>query len=277
MFRVITTNSVQIDEAFETILNILFSLGLSILALFVLGVEPIGILTGLTGVLLPLSFLFSAAASKYFEGILLVLVRHPYDIGDRIAISPPSDDTPPDGSTTWYVENITLFTTTVRNAATNEVATYANGSLASLRIINARRSSNAMVTVGVKFGVEIPYEKVKVFRTVVEDFVKARPREWLSMLAFRATAIEADLGFIKYVLILQHIESWQNVGLVKESLAQVASFCLEVSKKMDMRFVNPPTSVRLEAPKRAADELQKKNSYDLDSDVKMLTNMFEIE
>ena len=270
MFRVVTSNAVQIDEAFEKILNVVFYFILSLFALFGLGVDPIGIFTGLTGLLLPLSFLFSSASSQYFEGILLVLARQPYDIGDRIAVSNPMNDTSPDGSTTWFVENITLFTTTVRNAATNEVGTYANGSLASLRIINAARSSNAVVSCTLKFGVDVPYEKVKVFRTVVEGFVKARPREWLSMLGFRATAIQADLGYIQYVIYLQHIESWQNLGIVKESLANVASFCLEVSKKMDMRFVNPPVSLRVED----RNDFRDRSSSNVESDVQKISNMF---
>jgi len=245
MFRVTTSNAVQLDEAFEKIMNVLFYFVLSLFVIFLMGVDPIGIFTGLTGVFLPLSFLFSAAASKYFEGLLLVLVRQAYDIGDRIAVSNPMLDTSPDGSTTWFVENITLFTTTVRCAGTNEVGTYANGSLAGLRIINAARSPKAIASVRLKFGLDVPYEKVKVFRTVVEQFVKDRPREWLKVLGFRATAVEADLGYIQYVVVMQHVESWQNIGAILQSKADVASFCLEVSKKMDMRFFAPPMPIDL--------------------------------
>ena len=179
------------------------------------------------------------------QGLLLILARQPYDIGDRIAISHPSNDTSPSGSTTWFVDGITLFTTTVRNAATNEVGTYDNGSLASLRIINAARSPKAVVYVKLKFGIDVPYEKVKIFGTVIEHFVKDRPREWIKLVGFRATVVEADLGYIGYVLVLNHVESWQNVGAILQSQADVASFCLEVSKQMDMRFIAPPMPIDL--------------------------------
>jgi hypothetical protein len=86
---------------------------------------------------------------------------------------------------------------------------------------------------------------VKIFGDVVESFVKDRPREWLKLAAFRATAVQADLGYIEYVVVLQHMESWQDVGNVLQSKADVASFCLEVSKKMGMRFVAPPMPVDL--------------------------------
>jgi len=179
------------------------------------------------------------------KGLLLVLLRQPYNIGDRIAVSNPMIDTPPDGSTTWFVEGITLFYTTVRCAGTNEVGTYNNGSLAPLRIINAARSPKAFVSVKLKFGIDVAYEKIKVFGTVVENFVKERPREWIKLCAFRSTVVEADLGYVGYIVVLNHVESWQNIGAIKQSLADCASFCLEVSKKLDMRFVAPPMPIDL--------------------------------
>lgn len=57
-------------------------------------------------------FCYSPASSKYFEGILLIFVRRPYDIGDKVALSDPDSDTSAGGSSTWFVERVTLFTTT---------------------------------------------------------------------------------------------------------------------------------------------------------------------
>lgn len=50
-------------------------------------------------------------------------------------------------------------------------------------------------------------------------------------------------------------EAWQNVVTVLESKSQVASFCLELSKKLDMRFVSPPLPVDLALVKRAGHDL----------------------
>lgn len=154
-------------------------------------------------------------------------------------------DTSCDGSITWYVENISLFQTTVRMAATNEVATYSNSSLSHCRILNAARSPKAVTYVYLKFGIDVPYSKVMIFKDVVEKFVKERPREYIKLNGFRAVGVEADLGYIKYVICLQHVESWQNIGEVLNAKASVASFCLEVQKKMDMRYVAPPMPVDL--------------------------------
>jgi small-conductance mechanosensitive channel len=166
----------QIDYAFERIINCFFYFFLVIVAVAILGIDIWTVFLSFNTFFLGFSFLFGAAASNYFEGLLLIFVRRPYDIGDRIATSNPKNDTNPTGSSTWYVERVTLFTTTVRFATTNEVATYSNGSLAILRIINANRSPKAFISISIKFGLETPFKKIGVFRAAVESFIKARPR-----------------------------------------------------------------------------------------------------
>jgi hypothetical protein len=159
------------------------------------------------------------------------LVRHPYDVGDRIAVSNVNIDTPPTGSSGWIVKDVDLFTTTVIFGTTNEVATYSNGSLASSRIINAARSPKATLYFLFKFPIDTPYNRIKIFHSAIDKFVKARPREvrccsvkgvlcssfflltfccffpslqWIGLNAFRNTRVEADAGFVEYIIICQH-------------------------------------------------------------------------
>jgi len=58
----------------------------------------------------------------------------------------------------------------------------------------------------IKFGVDVPYEKIMLFKSAVESFVKARPREWLNLVAFRATRVEYDAAYVEYITVLQHVE-----------------------------------------------------------------------
>lgn len=245
LFRATTANVTQLDDALENLLNVVFYTILTVVLLLVMQVDFLTVFSTLAGIILPLSFLFSTAASLYFQGVLLVLVRQPYDIGDRIALSKPENDTDKDGSTSWFVEQISLFSTTLKNAATNEVATLSNSSLAPLRIINAARSPKAVKTLRLKFAIDVSLDKIKLFGSSVEEFIKERPREWIKMACFRPTLIEADLGFVQYIVVLQHQESWQNIGSIKKSLADVASFCLELSKKLEMKYHTPPIPVNL--------------------------------
>lgn len=191
-------------------------------------------------------FIFVSSSIFHNQGILLIFARRPYDIGDRISLSDPKDNTDGGGSSAWFVENVNLYATTVRYATTNEVATYSNGSLASLRIINAKRSPLAIKFVNVKFGVDVPYSKVEIFKASVETFIKERPKEWVSMMAFRATRVEADLGYIEYKIVAQHVEGWQNIGPILNSTAELNQYCLEVSKQLGMRYSAPPLPVHLD-------------------------------
>jgi hypothetical protein len=101
------------------------------------------------------------------------------------------------------------------------------------------------VSIYLKFGVDVSYAKVQLFKRTVERFVKDRPREWVSLSAFRASSVEQDLGFVKYTLALQHRESWQNIGAILDSKAEVASFSLEVAKQLGCRYTAPPLPVNL--------------------------------
>jgi len=245
LLRASISNSAQIDLAFERIVNWFFNFFLAVIVVSILGIKIWTVFLSLNTFLLGFSFLFGSAASNYFEGLLLIFVRRPYDIGDKIATSNPNKDTDSNGSSTWFVDEVTLFTTTVRFATTNEVATYSNGSLAVLRIINANRSPKAIVSILIKFGLETPFNKITVFRTAVENFIKARPREWIALAGFRATRVEADFGYVEYKIVAQHRESWQNVGPVLQSKADLSSFCLEATKKLKLKYESPPMPVNL--------------------------------
>jgi phage-related protein len=108
-------------------------------------------------------------------------------------------------------------------AATNEVATYSNGSLAACRIINAARSPNAVVQFNLKFPIDTSYDKLQVFKGALEEFVRARPREYVSFTGFRCTRVEADLGFVQYIVLASHREPWQNLRTILTSKAELAS------------------------------------------------------
>ena len=246
MLRASIANSSQIDEAFERLFNTGYYFLLVMLILSILQLNPWAFIASLTGVLLSFSFCFGTAASKYFEGLLLIFVRRPYDIGNKIAVSPVDEVSNPDGSSAWFVEGVSLFTTTARYATTNEVATFSNGSLANSRIINAARSPKATVYIYFKFSLDVPHEKVILFRDSIESFVKARPREWIQMSAFRTKSVEADLGYVEYTVVLVHRERWQNLPPILNSKADVQSFAVEVQRRLGIRYVAPPMGIMLD-------------------------------
>jgi hypothetical protein len=84
-----------------------------------------------------------------------------------------------------------------------------------------------------------------VFKSAIEKFIKARPREWLKFAAFRASNIEVNLGYLEYFVGATHREGWQQAGALMESKADLFSFALELQKRMEIRYHAPPLPVDL--------------------------------
>lgn len=81
-------NASQIDHAAEQILNWVFYMIATIVIVAILGFDPLAMFLSLSSIIVGFAFMIGQASSRYFEGILFILGRKPYDIGDRIHVSP---------------------------------------------------------------------------------------------------------------------------------------------------------------------------------------------
>ena len=168
-------------------------------------------------------------------------------------IQPVDEPTSWDGSTGWIVRDINLFTTTVIYAYTNEVATLSNGSIANSRVINGARSLPAIIYVTLRFGVDTGFEKLEIFREALSQYVDKRPREWTKLLRITNLNVQADQGFVEYMVVLQHVNNWQQLESVTVSRSHAKFFCHEVSKQLDMRYKSPPLPVHLSINNKSLD------------------------
>lgn len=67
------------------------------------------------------------------------------------------------------------------------------------------------------FPIETPYETLEIFKVAVEEYLKARPREWLALNAFRVNYLQGEKAWMRIEVVIQHRESWQNVGTILDS------------------------------------------------------------
>lgn len=111
------------------------------------------------------------------------------------------------------------------------------------------RSPKAVLAFGMKFGIDVTKEKIEQFGKEVEEFVKERPREWLAFLAYRMSAVEANLGYVEYKVVLQHREGWNGIGQLLNSKSDVQKFAFEVSKRLDMDYESPPMPIIIDKRK----------------------------
>jgi hypothetical protein len=150
---------------------------------------------------------------------------------------------PPSGS--WIVENVDLYTTTVRLGTTREYATFTNGSLANSRILNLKRSEKPNIYMYLKFTMNITQEQLNQFRTRITKFVKDRPREWIKLVSLRCTHFETEQQYLKFALIVQHRESWQSYGTIQVSKSDIYIHALHLQKELKMDYTAPKVPVHL--------------------------------
>jgi len=247
-------NASHISKSYEKVINMVFYFIIGLIALAIMELNPIELLVGVAFILIAFGFCIGEGTSQLFDGVLLILVRQPYDIGDKVAISDVHDPPDQNGSTHWMIESIDLVKTTARLMGTSEVASFSNGSLAQSRLINMNRSQGAIVYINVKFTIEIPYATIMIFRAAVEKYVDDRPQEWAGMTGFRTNRVEVDNNFVEYTIVLKHQSAWQDLIAIKESKTEVKSFCVEAQKQLGCTYEGPPMGVEITMAGQKANE-----------------------
>jgi hypothetical protein len=145
-----------------------------------------------------------------------------------------------DVNLSWFVEDINLFSTTLRFANTNEVATVNNASITMSRIVNCNRSPNALLTLTLYFMDTATEDELSTFRDAIESFVQDRPRIWDSILFFRCESINQDLQMMEYIIRIRHTKAWQDAATILMKKAELLKFCFETGKKLDINYDSPP-------------------------------------
>ena len=69
------------SHSFEWIFNFVFYVVIGVIVMSVLGLDPLALFVSISTFVLAFSFMISRASSNYFEGLLFILCRRPYDIG----------------------------------------------------------------------------------------------------------------------------------------------------------------------------------------------------
>mmetsp|Transcript_8520 Transcript_8520/g.25234 ORF Transcript_8520/g.25234 Transcript_8520/m.25234 type:complete len:510 (-) Transcript_8520:670-2199(-) len=254
LLRASVRSSQKIDKSFEKIFNVVFYFVLALLILSALGYNAIFVFGSLSSVILSFSFMISQASSKFVEGLLFIICRRPYDIGDNITVQPVNSESSMNGSAFWIVRDIDLLTTTVLFAFTGEVATLSNGSIANSRIMNGARSAPAVLYVTLRFSVDTSFEKLEIFREAVSQYVHKRPREWVKLSDIKNSDVSTEKGYVEYLVVLQHVNNWQELGSLFTSRSHARTFCHELSKQLDIRYQSPslPVDLNFATPAGAA-------------------------
>jgi hypothetical protein len=136
--------------------------------------------------------------------------------------------------------DISLFSTTLRFASSNEIATVSNGSIASARITNCARSMNATVHTLLKFHISCHQGRaLQEYKDAVEGYVQENPNIWDSIIFFRLEDIDANSEVVTYHLAVRSRFTWQISNRVFQSQADLHKFCIALSFKLGINYDAP--------------------------------------
>ena len=249
--RASVANSTLIDRVLEQNFNALFYFFLILCVISMLGFNPWTLLFSMSTILVSFAFAFGPSAAKAIDGVLMIAIQRPFDLGDRICITPPAGSEPP--SETWFIEDVSLWKTTLRHAASNQVSTVTNGAIASSRIINYARSQKALVNLPLLFRSEASGQQISLFRAAVEKYIKDNPRVWASLVTFFIVKIDPDAESVEYLMRFSHQRSWQEHTTVLTNRGELLQFMMKLMMKLDIAYDSPKSriSVELNTSKRA--------------------------
>ncbi|KAL3917070.1 MAG: hypothetical protein SGILL_004884, partial [Bacillariaceae sp.] len=187
------------------------------------------------------AFSFALIASKWFEGMLLVAARRPFDLGDRIYMTDPSLINSDGLWYCWFVEDINLFHTTVRYAGTNEVATINNGSVANMRIINGARSPNALVWWQFPYRPNLMEDNnIDRIKAALEQYASDNPRNWHSFSYFRVDEVHPGKEKLVVTVGMYHRSSWQDLVTILEAKSACMCWLLEYGRQLGVNWDELP-------------------------------------
>jgi len=242
-FLATVNNSASLDNVLENVFNSFFYFVLVLLLLSLMNYNAWSLLVSMTSLLVSFSFAFGNTVSKYVQGVILIAVTRPFDLGDRIFLTSAGDVEKgfENAQNGWFVEDITLSSTKLRFGRTGEIAYLANNLLADMRIYNANRSPNANVVLMQMFHISIlDKDNLKKFEEALRKFVEDRPRMWKELAQVIVVKIDNDMEQVFVQFAFRHRDSWQNVGRIYVHRAELLKYIQDTSKRLKVIFESPP-------------------------------------
>lgn len=165
-----------------------------------------GVLTSAGSAVLALSWLFSATAQEFLQSCIFVLVKHPFDVGDRITVygntgaAMKGDD--------YLVKEISLLFTEFKKME-GHIVQAPNSYLNTLFILNMRRSGGLAeaVPLTVKFGTTL--DQIDELRSRLLEYVKAEKREYQPNILTEIRDI-VEAYSVNLNVVFFYKSNWQN-------------------------------------------------------------------
>ena len=165
-----------------------------------------GVLTSAGSAVLALSWLFSTTAQEFIASCIFVLVKHPFDVGDRVTIygntgaAMKGDD--------YLVKEISLLYTEFKKME-GQIVQAPNSYLNTLFILNMRRSGGLAeaVPLVVKFGTTL--DQIEELRMRLLEYVKSEKREYQPNILTEIRDV-VEVYEVNLNVVFFYKSNWQN-------------------------------------------------------------------
>lgn len=183
---------------------------------------------------LALSFVFGGLAKEIFESVVLILVVHPYDVGDRIRVF----------DKLYMVQKINILTTEVRDLS-NQCVYLKNSALYhETTFVNLQRSLNAVVELSFQVSsADVSEHAVANLHNFVQRYIELEDKTWVPTYVrsytpvMSAGTVFCDLsGSTTLRICLMHRVSWQNVREIRQDTTEVLCAVLGEMRRLKMDF-----------------------------------------
>ncbi|KAI4192594.1 MAG: hypothetical protein LQ348_003112 [Seirophora lacunosa] len=184
-----------------------FVIGITILVLIsLISTSAAASLTSAGSAVLALSWLFSSTAQEFLASCIFVLVKHPFDCGDRVyiygsaGVQLKGDD--------YFVKEISLLYTEFKKME-GHIVQAPNSYLNTLFIQNMRRSGGLAeaVPLTVKFGTTL--DQIDDLRHRLLEFVKSEKREYQPNILTEIREI-VEAHSVNLNVVFFYKSNWQN-------------------------------------------------------------------
>ena len=207
--KAITASLKDLDSVvakLDAVLSFFVFIAFVLVLISLLSTSAAGVLTSAGSAVLALSWLLSQTAQEFLASCIFVLVKHPFDVGDRVTIygntgaAMKGDD--------YFVKEISLLYTEFKKLE-GQVVQAPNSYLNTLFILNMRRSGGLAeaVTLTVKFGTTL--DQIDELRSRLLEYVKGEKREYQpNILTEIRDVVEAHAVNLNVVFFYK--SNWQN-------------------------------------------------------------------
>ncbi|CAJ1393916.1 unnamed protein product [Effrenium voratum] len=195
-------------------------------------------------VALGLSFIFGNLLRETFESVVLLLVMHPYDVGDRILLQ----------DTIYTIQKINILTTEARDLSNHCVYLKNSKLFHEDTLLNLGRSLNAVVEINIVFQTsEVSMDILSRINAYVDQYVSSEKEAWVpsyvrSFCAVNHGRATCDLaGVTTHCIRLMHRLPWQSIPEIRKDTTRVMYKLLGEIRSWGVDFRQTPLPVHLES------------------------------